>query len=992
MSIAVNKIANRMKNDFGYHSIEFDFSFECNSFVNLIDKTISVLTIAQNSGKYEIRGSKSTTNKYAVRYIRTGHYHLLLRIPSTQRITVVNPSNIIFKLSDVHALGELYHMKSTGPTDFIQRVRKAVKRAFRMKSSPIEHVNVNTASELKKLLKIQRTPQKKSSERIMKVVDLDVAITPKKRNRTESPPARVPLSKVKSASRYHSLRAPPRIDAPSEAPLAEAQPQVPLAEAPQVPLAEVPLEIPPRVSPKVPLEIPPKVPLEILPDKETIPAERKHSRSNRAVEPHVTPPKAEETKSRISNGANDDVLNILTSSAHTKLEINAISPAAEPIATERNVVGKRLRFPKKLVKHKIAKSTTKHNILEREQSLRNEYTKIFQSDIETCINKPDFIDMSNIRTSNSKTINVMAKRYIAEFVNNISHYHGNINEISNKTIRKLYTIWFTCFFNLNIFFARIGVQIYQYSDQSKCILIKNEQPDERTTLTKFELTDRFFTIIQQRVHEYTREYVPMPLRDIILADVSKLKFYLTDNFISNISNLNVSQIDHLFDIWYSCYFDMFEYFKVLCKENKTLTNIIRTLPILRDCSKRFGDVRAQSVPVVLNTSEYIENAKIIKEFNEKKKTELRNELSSLKPTRDKKLNIVPLSDINRIYDTEFTTDYALCLVVLAHLSSLESKKPYSITSILRIWHDYVRLTKNVFAETKEKSQAIRVLTLWKTIKSTVTIYQKNEKHYSLKQGLVYKAFSQNFLYDLITQGTLDCAGGTSMLYALVKSVDETIDIRTVQSKRHTLIAIGEDILLETTESTPRLLSTQEYQKIFNNCVWVNPKVYPTGLFDACVKLLQIYRPSNHEYNNLFQKFELHKSAQVQIQLYTKMIELKDPSMTFEDWTISVNKCLFVLYKILALMEIDVIFTEKQCLSNVSLSECLIVLFEIDKLVHRYRERINDAAVPSWRILKAKIKKLNDYIEDKIKSHQHQFHNSNRKLPHENVICFDHPCH
>ena len=240
MSIAVDKIANRMKNDFGYHSIEFDFSFECNSFVKLIDKTISVLTIAQNSGKYEIRGSKSTTNKYAVRYIRTGHYHLLLRIPSTQRITVVNPRNIIFKLSDVHALGELYHMKSTGPTDFIQRVRKAVKRAFRMKSSPIEqkNVHVETANELKNLLKIQRTPQKKSPERIMRTVDLDVAITPKKRN--ASLPVRVPLKpaerrQVKSASRHHSLRAPPRIDAPPEAPLAD----VPLAEAP---LAEAPLE------------------------------------------------------------------------------------------------------------------------------------------------------------------------------------------------------------------------------------------------------------------------------------------------------------------------------------------------------------------------------------------------------------------------------------------------------------------------------------------------------------------------------------------------------------------------------------------------------------------------------------------------------------------------------------------------------------------------------------------------------------------------------
>jgi len=367
-------------------------------------------------------------------------------------------------------------------------------------------------------------------------------------------------------------------------------------------------------------------------------------------------------------------------------------------------------------------------------------------------------------------------------------------------------------------------------------------------------------------------------------------------------------------------------------------------------------------------------------------------LSSLQPTRNRNLNLASLSDINKIYDTEFTTDYALCLVVLAHISSLESKKPYSIMSILRIWYDYVRLTKSVFAQCKEKSHAIQVLTLWKTIRSTVTIYLKNDKSYILKQGLGYKKFSQNFLYDLITQGTLDCAGGTSMLYALVKSVDKTIDIRTVQSERHTLIAIGEDILLETTESTPRLLSTHEYQKMFKTCVWVNPKFYPTGVFDTCVKLLQIYRPSNYEYNSLFQDFKLHRSAHVQIQLYTKLIKLKDPRMIYEEWIIAVKECLGMIYKILSLMEIDVIFKEKQCLSNVSLYECLIVVFEISKLVHRHRENVKDVSVPSWRSLMEQVKKLNAYVEDKMRSHQHKVHNSTKKLPHENVICFHHPCH
>lgn len=332
MSIAVNKIASRLKKDLGYYSIEFDLKTDCEGFIESFDKRIKPIDIILTEKKYVISGSKSESNRYAVIYYRhiDAYPHLLLRIPTSEPLSdQIQLNSLVFKLSDVYTLEKLYNMTNNGVKDYAQRVRKAVKRAFRMKSSPVEQKLITTgaASGMRKYLKIPRTPNKKSPERIMRTVDLDVAITPKKRN--ASLPVRVPLKpaerrQVKSASRYHSLRAPPRIDAPPEAPLAEAQPKVPIAE---VPLADVP---------------PAEAPLE-----------RKTSRSNRA---------APKSKSRSIPAATIPTVGSNSKGKPVQIDIDQknFEPILEEVKSTREKIGEHLNL-----RYKSKNTNTMQNIYDR---------------------------------------------------------------------------------------------------------------------------------------------------------------------------------------------------------------------------------------------------------------------------------------------------------------------------------------------------------------------------------------------------------------------------------------------------------------------------------------------------------------------------------------------------------------------------------------------------------------------------------------------------
>ena len=1042
MSIAVDKLGTRMKHDFGYHSIEFDFPHECRDFVKLVDKKICVLTITQSSGKYEISGSKSTTNQYAVMVLKTGHARLMLRIPSAQKLSVVKPSNIIFKLSDVYALGQLYNMQSSGPTDFIQRVRKAVKRAFRMKSSPVEEKFVTDKDEklLKNLLKIQATPEKK----------------PKKRSRTESLPARVPSKpakrrQVKSAS--NSLRA-PRIDAPPEvAPPEVAPPEAPLAEAP---LAEDPLEIPPP---------------------EAISAERKHSRSIRVTEalvpaPHVTTPEAVESvpaypvkraKSLTFVPKMENRTNFIHSDPRlykqkyiagrklvqqnqpkqeSQAEVNPVREHRKPqpphvhnfpvFETKRNqaesaVIKQDSVLPQNkpdqnphVTKPHLAVSTWKS---EDKRALLVILSERLLIDISNCVDRSTLGDtqkqtlQDTLRNKSAALLN----EYVENFLSSVSQHTKNISTLNRDTINYFYQIWLTCYFNIETFFIREGFPYKEVKDLYKyqCALTNQNNLTKAPPSTfKKHLVSKYRKIIRDRIKEYVYNYISdTKIKALILGDLdSETSSYLLrfiDGFVSTVKTQSDEEIAYLFNIWFTCYFDILKYFNMTCKYDSKLIKQLSGFRTPHTCSIFNIDKRRRSFisqtrivhkpnknqhgkqwsaprPLLryIQTSDNgTTNLLKNRRMKQSKQQELINELVIM---RQRNFNDVKtrLGDVNFLTQSHNLqkiktdiNDFVLCFVVNAYVASQKNKTFYTVKSYLNIWHEYVRLTKNVLSF-KAKSDAVRVLNVWKMLKSIVVVYTKepNQK-YKIRMGIMYKEGSNNFLYDIAHTGKLNCAGATSMLYALIKTVDPTIDIRTVVGFGHTLIAIGNDIVLDTTIETT-LYSLTEYQRNQQCLVFVNPINNPNGLLNECEKLFQasILNGANDECYDTLELFGIGtKSNDVQIRLFSWICKLNKLHITNEDCENILRECVDILNAIVSKIYTNVSFTSNPCLCNIVIFQKMQLLIGIKRVLH-WKGR-------QWGHFKKSISLEEDAALELLRLHQLEHHKIEKPFHKIKLICF-----
>ena len=1161
MSIAVNKIASRLKKDLGYYSIEFDLETDCKDLISLFDKRIQPLKISLENGKYNISGSKSESNRYAVIYYRhaDAYPHLLLRIPTSEPLfDQIQLNSIVFKLSDVYTLEKLYNMTNTGVKDYAQRARKAVKRAFRMKSSPVEHkrINTTTASKMRKYFKIQPTPQKKSP---------DVAITPKKRYRTASLPARVPTKpvqqvksapryrpvaaiptispkkrpeslpvhapskpakrgQVKSARRFHRIRAekaraslgaPPRKVTPPEVPLAEAQPKAPLAEAPlaeappaEAPLAEAPLEIP-LVQPEILPEVPP--------DKGTTPAERRRSRSNQTVEalvPAPEPPVKSKSPSKppMTNNVpiypgklakpksslrlvpeKENRTNLIHSDpkfykqkefagrriVHKKIEskANNPSPVAElpptVVSTSPSVTGSpptvvstnpstRESPPTVVSANPSATESHPTKGSNQAENLIEVYKKRLNDDILKHIQTqaPEEIRDKLLTKFNEKRIYV--NHFAAEFIKALSQHTKNIHSVDRHVIDNFYHVWFTCFFKFEYFFLMLLRDRVENSKGNLTCSLKDtySHTDAITVGHSERLRSELVNTLRNRIKAYIRQNTEHEkLKNIIMNDqiflYNNVNYFLSTTLAQPMS---IDRVYSLFKTWYNCYFNISDYFKNVCKNDKHLLNhILTTLRDPRECDllnikkrrhsfiseRRHKAERLRNKysfsnrrPPIRDVLKYTSDVNFTLDIKQKLNT--KRELRAIQgnPQWEHMRSIIipkltSKGSIEKFYNRKYINDHAMCLALIAHVKSLRQKPIFPIPGILRIWYHYVELTTKLLVKYKKAPDHIKVLKLWKMLKHELTIYTKSdeENKFFKSTGIDFQSNAGNFLYDLHYNGALNCAGGTSMLYALIKNDGERrvnkiksdkhvkgdvnpedskesddsdfkheqdfkkkhgiIDIRTVNARKHTLIAIGDTWLLDTTRERS-LYTLQEYETIRKCSVYVHTEYKPIGLLNECVKLMEASDLKSMLHVDVLYEMLLkfgiaNHTDSDQIKLFVQLCEL-GTARALTQYADILKNCISQVRSIMQWNEYDHSY-ERPCLQYVTVQQEIKIYYTIDALWKKLKSKFENDVI-KWNDGQNLINDVFMMALNAIKKHNETFHKSKKEVDLTYLLCYN----
>jgi hypothetical protein len=560
----------------------------------------------------------------------------------------------------------------------------------------------------------------------------------------------------------------------------------------------------------------------------------------------------------------------------------------------------------------------------------------------------------------NKTQKQIAKYFEEEIISALSQHVKDVKDLDVDVIYHLYHVWFTCFFDVQNFLYILDSSVEFLSDP-KCILDTNPRVDEMTSEAEKQLILKYKTILSNRITAYVNDNIGYtPLATAILKNMNQTSNQTTlenivASIISRLAQLSDDSILALFNTWYDCYFDIFEYFRNLCRPNKDLLEQIDKLQDLRKCSildmkkrgrsfiseqrykqkkQNLNPNRAKTEQRKMNVSKHI-NTVNEKVFEKSRKSELKREMTGIKPSIKQNPEIKPLRSVAKLYNRKYISNFAMCLVLIAHHKSLSHAIPYQISGILKLWYHYARLTRKVFLEFKNEPDHVQVLELWKQLLQEITIYNQDEgkKTYTVINGIRYKLSANNFLYDLIyNNGALNCAGGTSMLYALIKNDEEqlanesgnkhhTIDIRIVNAFAHTLIGIGNDWLIDTTKH-PKLYTKEEYEKAFARRVYAFSEKYPHGLINECIKLTEaassfMIRKNVGVLYDLLETFGItkDKTTSTQIQLFALLCKLNKSNSTMEEYTQTLHECLRNMPDVETKLA-----GESECLINVAVSQ------------------------------------------------------------------------
>ena len=555
----------------------------------------------------------------------------------------------------------------------------------------------------------------------------------------------------------------------------------------------------------------------------------------------------------------------------------------------------------------------------------------------------------------------IAKYFEEEIINTLSQHVKDVKHLNVDIIYHLYHVWFTCFFDVQNFLHTLDPSVEFLSDP-KCILDTNPRADELTSEAENQLILKYKTILSDRITAYVNDNIGYtPLATVILKNMNQTNNQISlenivISIISRLTQLSDDSILVLFNTWYNCYFDIFEHFRILCRPNKDLIEQIDQLQDMRQCSildvkkrgrsfiseqrykqekQNLNQNRAKTQQRRMNVSKYI-NIVNEKVFEKSRKSELKREMTGIKPSIKQNPEIKPLRSVAKLYNRKYISNFAMCLVLIAHHKSLSHAIPYQISGILKLWYHYARLTRKVFLEFKNEPDHVQVLELWKQLSQEITIYNQDEgkKTYTAINGIQYKLGANNFLYDLIyNNGALNCAGGTSMLYALIKNDEEqlvnetgnkhhTIDIRIVNAFAHTLIGIGNDWLIDTTTDHPKLYTKEEYEKAFALRVYIFSEKYPHGLINECMKLTEaassfVNRKNVGVLYDLLETFGItkDKNASDQIQLFVLLCKLNRSNSTMEEYTKTLHECLQNMPDVETKLA-----GESECLINVAVSQ------------------------------------------------------------------------
>jgi len=584
------------------------------------------------------------------------------------------------------------------------------------------------------------------------------------------------------------------------------------------------------------------------------------------------------------------------------------------------------------------------------------YVELLHYDISEYIEKHvvDTNRKSLIKALKRKT--EIAKYFEEEIINALSQHVKDVKHLDVDIIYHLYRVWFTCFFDVQNFLHTLDSSVEFLSDP-KCILDTNPRVDEMTSEAEKQLILKYKTILSDRITAYVNDNIGYtPLATAILKNMNQTTLEnIVASIISRLAQLSDDSILALFNTWYNCYFDIFEHFRILCRPNKDLIEQIDKLQDLRQCSivdvkkhrrsfiseKRYkqekqnlNQNRAKTQQRKMNVSKYV-NTVNEKVFEKSRKSELKREMTGIKPSIKQNPEIKPLRSVAKLYNRKYISNFAMCLVLIAHHKSLSHAIPYQISGILKLWYHYARLTRKVFLEFKNEPDHVQVLELWKQLLQEITIYNQDEgkKTYTVINGIRYKLSANNFLYDLIyNNGALNCAGGTSMLYALIKNDEEqlanesgnkhhTIDIRIVNAFAHTLIGIGNDWLIDTTDH-PKLYTKEEYEKAFARRVYAFSEKYPHGLINECIKLTEatssfMIRKNVGVLYDLLETFGItkDKNTSTQIQLFVLLCKLNKSNSTMEEYTETLHECLRNMPDVETKLA-----GESECLINVAVSQ------------------------------------------------------------------------
>lgn len=661
------------------------------------------------------------------------------------------------------------------------------------------------------------------------------------------------------------------------------------------------------------------------------------------------------------------------------------------------------------------------------------YSEVFFNDVSDHIEKnvPETIrERLKVALEQNKT--KLVQVHGEQFFNILLQHSRGMNRLNRVEIDELYRVWFTCFFNMRAFLSKM-VPSVPYSTNQICANPDAKLRIEQVTFElKRTLISKYKTILSGNIRDYVNDYVGnRALTTAILQDEKLLENHVR-TFVDSVAQLSDATVSELFKTWYDCYFNMFEYFKEVCRSKKQLLNQIDLLHDSRRCamlnSKKRGrsfisehrykaekqnttqkPERVHSVPTKsIHRFDLFKHVDAVNRevFERARKFELKREISEIKPTSIQTPHIKPVSSIAKVYNRKYINDFATCFVVIAHVRSLRNAIPYPIGGILQLWYHYARFTRRILSEFQNERQEIQVLRLWQALKQEVTIYDKSKetKAYDLKNGIQYNAGSKNFLYDLIyNNGSLDCAGGTSMLYALVSNDGvhasdkrQVIDIRTVHSQLHTLIAIGDTWLLETTFEEPKLLTLVQYQKHFNISVYPNPQEQPNGVIDMCIALVEatsFFDVQENVYYDLLTMFGITKDKHVatQIHLFALLCKFNKSNCTTTEYTDTLKECLKnipnaddeLAYESLCLINVSIFqqFTLYQVIRNMWIK--LWELFLKTKNNHIWLEQYDN------------IMEHHDRCLREIKTHNQTDHAKPIKVQKEekdaiDVNCFDYP--